>query len=919
MQNTSRKYIIISIFFFITNFLGSQNWVWVKGSNTFTQWGKYGTQGIPSVNNTPGAREYGATWTDTLGNLWLFGGIGRDSLGAQGFLNDLWKFDISIKQWVWIKGSPIKNPNPKYGYQGISSTSNTPGGMTANVTWVDLNGDLWLLGGSGIDSVNSAQVLNELWKYTISTNEWTWMKGSKIGGQLSIYGTQTIPNNSNCPGGRNLSVGWTDNNGNLWLFGGSGYAASATNGWLNDLWKYNPLTNQWTWMKGSSTINPAGNWGTLGNFAATNTPSSRLIGHTWTDNSGFLWMYGGSGYDSNYWTGTLSDLWKYDPAINQWMWVDGSSLRNIQPVFGSQNVLAASNQPGAMEGGCSWKDSLGNFYIGYGVSVNAVGTGLKPNFVWKYNPSTNQWVWIKGVNQVADQAGNYGTINVPASSNIPGGRYIHSYWSGKNGNLWMFGGFGFIGSLASQSYMNDLWCLNLCFASATFTNTTPVANLKICSGSNSTLTAIGSGSIQWYDIYGNFLGSGNNLATPTLTNTSTFLIGDNTSCLYTSVTVTVNPNPTVNISPGFTTICLSNTINLVASGANTYTWNIGSNSNVISVSPTVTTSYTVTGTTASTGCKNNTVTTVSVNPNPTINISASSTLVCSGQSLTISGSGASTYTLYPGNTTGSTQTVNPTSSTTYTMLGKSSVCTDTKTIGVTVNPNPTVTAVSSATNICSGQTVTFSPTGASNYTLFPGPVTGSVFVVSPAVNSTYTINGSNSFNCQNSKTVGVIVNPNPTVSVSTSGSLICSGQSATLSASGANSYTWNTSSTSSSIIVTPSINTTYSVTGSNSSGCSYLCIYTQSVSSCTGVESFVSAPDNILSVIPNPSDGEFTIISSVNIDLMVINEIGQIVKTIRLDEVNDHRNKMNGLSSGVYFIISRKEGVLLRKKIIISN
>jgi len=54
--------------------------------------GVYGTQGVPAATNVPGARGYSASWTDSVGSLWLFGGAGWDSVGTIGGLNDLWVY-----------------------------------------------------------------------------------------------------------------------------------------------------------------------------------------------------------------------------------------------------------------------------------------------------------------------------------------------------------------------------------------------------------------------------------------------------------------------------------------------------------------------------------------------------------------------------------------------------------------------------------------------------------------------------------------------------------------------------------------------------------------------------------------------------------------------------------------------------------
>jgi hypothetical protein len=84
-------------------------------------------------------------------------------------------------------------------------------------------------------------------------------------------------------------------------------------GALNDLWEFNPLTTEWTWMSGSNTANAIGVYGTLGIAAASNVLGARSSAVGWIDSSGNLWLFGGNGYDSAGTNGNLNDLWRYQP------------------------------------------------------------------------------------------------------------------------------------------------------------------------------------------------------------------------------------------------------------------------------------------------------------------------------------------------------------------------------------------------------------------------------------------------------------------------------------------------------------------------------------------------------------------------------------------------------------------------------
>src|SRR5579863_3795309 len=316
-------------------------WTWFSGSNLVSQTGVYGTQGVASASNVPGARGSSVTWTDSAGNLWLFGG----SLGGTTRFNDLWKYNPNTGQWTWVGGSNLTNQSGVYGTQGTPSASNIPGARQLSSSWLDSSGNLWLFGGNGYDSAGSFGQLNDLWKYNPTTNQWTWVGilGSNIAGQSGVYGTQGMASASNTPGGRRGGVSWIDSSGNMWLFGGQGFDSTGFSGFLNDLWKYNPTTNQWTWVGilGSNNASQNGVYGTQGMASASNTPGGRWQAVSWIDSSGNFWLFGGFGLDSGGSGSSLNDLWKYNPTTNQWTWVGGSNIVNQLGVYGTQGVASA--------------------------------------------------------------------------------------------------------------------------------------------------------------------------------------------------------------------------------------------------------------------------------------------------------------------------------------------------------------------------------------------------------------------------------------------------------------------------------------------------------------------------------------------------------------------------------------------------
>jgi N-acetylneuraminic acid mutarotase len=312
----------------------ANEWTWVGGSSTTGSTGYeatvYGILGTPSGGNTPGSRFDGVSWTDKNGNLWLFGG--ETSIGPPDIEepNDLWEFSPSTNEWTWMGGgSPNKcvvnecgNPGV-YGILGTSAATNFPGSRNGAVAWSDLSGHLWLYGGDGFDANGVVGVLNDMWKFDTSTNRWTWMGGSSTvpsadTGQPGVYGTIGVPAAGNNPGGRWMASGWTDSKGNFWLFAGWGYDANGNNGSPNNLWEFNPSTNEWAWINGSSTVSANGNqpgiYGALGTPSSGNIPGSRANAVNWSNSSDSLWLFGGNGLGADSNSGYLNDMWQFNTS-----------------------------------------------------------------------------------------------------------------------------------------------------------------------------------------------------------------------------------------------------------------------------------------------------------------------------------------------------------------------------------------------------------------------------------------------------------------------------------------------------------------------------------------------------------------------------------------------------------------------------
>lgn len=354
-------------------------------------------------------------------------------------------------------------------------------------------------------------------------------------------------------------------------------------------------------------------------------------------------------------------------------------------------------------------------------------------------------------------------------------------------------------------------CTNTAVTTVTV-NSLPTANISgasaVCSGSSVTLTASGGTSYSWWN---NGATSATITDAPATTTTYTVTVSNGSCSSTTSTTVTVNSLPSAAIS-GNTNICQGETTTLTASGGGTYLWDNSATTPSIIVNPAATTSYTVTVTNGN-GCTDVAVTTVNVAPPPVASVSGNNT-ICAGQSTILSASGGLTYSW---NTTATTSsiTVSPAISTTYSVIVSAGNCSDTTSITVTVNPSPIANINTASTSICTGQSTTLTATGVGTYSWSTGATTNPI-IVSPTGATSYSVIVSNG-NCTDTASVTISVLPPVTASVSGSNSTICSGASATLTASGGTIYSWSSGQTTSSITVSPATSTNYTVIVSNGS------------------------------------------------------------------------------------------------------
>ncbi|MBL7919274.1 MAG: SBBP repeat-containing protein [Bacteroidia bacterium] len=217
-----------------------------------------------------------------------------------------------------------------------------------------------------------------------------------------------------------------------------------------------------------------------------------------------------------------------------------------------------------------------------------------------------------------------------------------------------------------------------------------------------------------------------------------------------------------------------------------------------------------------------------------------------------------------------------------------------QTLNVSVNPNPSITVNSGS--ICIGNSFTLTPGGANSYTF-----SGGNSIVNPTTTSSYSVTGVDAIGCVASNTAvsTITVNSLPTISVTSNSSLICTGQNATLTASGAVNYNWNTTSTISVIVISPSVTTSYTVIGTDVNNCSNSSVFTQSVSLCTSILN--NGADMRLRAYPNPSNGFFSIEIPSFMTLKIFDAVGKLIYNAQL-ETGSHLIDLSNVTNGLYIL-----------------
>ena len=466
--------------------------------------------------------------------------------------------------------------------------------------------------------------------------------------------------------------------------------------------------------------------------------------------------------------------------------------------FNPEDTLSVINDPDVVGLGCNFVER------GIGLNGKFPAMGM-PNF-YKVTPICNAMT----INISSTPTNCYGDSTGSASVLVNGGSPGYTYaWSPIGGtdsvaNNLPAGTYTVIVTDQDNNSIIDSLTIN----APTPISINPLSDASICLGDSATFTATASGGTPGYTYFWDGGASTSNPYTvqPGDTTSYELIVKDQNNCEERdTVKVYVVPSITAELSPD-TSICAGDSVKLSASGGTNYSWNTGAGSQEITVSPTTTTSYTVTVGSGSCAPDQATVT-VAISAPPTINISGD-TVICLGESTTLTASGGTAYQWENGPATASI-IVRPTADTVLNLQATNGNCWINKQININLKPLPTV-SISGVTEICNGDQTTLTASGGTSYQWSTGDNVASTSI-SPTSDTTLSVLVSDG-TCSTTDSVAIKVVAPPTLDAGPD-QIICTGDNITLNPiSDATSYQWSTGATTLSINVSPSATTTYTIT-----------------------------------------------------------------------------------------------------------
>lgn len=386
-------------------------------------------------------------------------------------------------------------------------------------------------------------------------------------------------------------------------------------------------------------------------------------------------------------------------------------------------------------------------------------------------------------------------------------------------------------------------------------------------------------------------------------NTIYTLVADNNGCTsVTESTLNVTPMPTLAITADNYTVCAGRPVLLTASGAGTYTWDTQAQTSSITVNPQITTTYTVSALDAPCAMVSESVTIVA-NQNATVTVTPSSSVICANSTFSLFASGAQSYIWSNGSFSSviSLSLALPETVTVYGDPGNG--CSDTATIFISVNPQPTVLLTPAITSVCVNTPVNLTASGADTYSWTHGP-TSAALTVTPATggNVVYSVEGKLTTGCAATATASVFAHNLPAITASADRDTICTGESTELTATGQATFAWMPGpGGGASFTVDPSGTTVYTVTGTDDNNCVSERTVLVVVDPCAGIAE--RGLGSMVRLYPNPTSGLVTVDLGFDgqKDLVVMSASGAVVERIATNDRSVNLD-LRDMAKGIYFV-----------------
>jgi len=741
---------------------------------------------------------------DKQGNMWAIANV-------DGYL--LMKKD-SIG-WS-IYDDPNGNLNYNYAYSVIT----------------DKNGYVWFSTSSGIYRYDGStwQKMYDQDNWSLSADRngkiWTVTAGFQSGGGMALAMSESLP----APQAPFNSGTTTNNPAGFYQFDGQGWLNFTPNfisNPYNDIYysTVDAKSNVWLTYYNSNYSNLPGESEYLlamfdGNswkqIPVSNFSKGLFGGYITSDSKGAVYIQGkGVIYKTD---GTS---WIEIPYYN-----DGTIPNNVNSLFVDKNdILWASFY---LNNSSIGGTGLSKYENGTWITFKSSESGIADNSISNIFESADGIIYAQG-NQTISKFGYPFQVNaLPISkitafpATICNSQPVVINASGASTYIWGTGDLNSeitVSPLVSTSYPVTLTSSKGCSIKDTFDIVIPkttitVSKDSICANEKVVLKASGAKSYMWS------IGSQKDSIIVQPKETTMYTVYSNTEngcSKIDSAKIVVNQGPTLTVTADPISICQTSTSTLSVSGGTSYEWNTGETQESFDVNPLSTRFYMVSSTDK--GCTSVDSVKITVNVIPSLTVKDSVVTICSGSSALLSASGGKNY-LWSNGVKTAKISVSPKESQTYFVIATASNgCSANDSVIVKVNELPSLTLQVQSKAVCLGNQDTITVSGAKNYTWNVSQDDTNKIVYLPTQSTLVKVTGVDSNGCSNSESTTITVNQLPTITASVFPTTICIGAKAKVQAIGAVNYIWDNAVISEKDFE-PVATQTYSVTGTDSNGCS---------------------------------------------------------------------------------------------------